>query len=500
MAATQDLDSLSRWICGATSTPPPGVDKEWRDAILERTAAFWSWYEEFTGARHKSPGQLGYRATLPRDSLAGVSEDVHIVGLDSAWLCGAECEHQGRVLKDQGSIAVTEDQVLAHIRDGEEPVGGYRIALIHHPLDHLVDHHNVRRLLGDGGVDLLLHGHQHEATSMVTSEGGESLRVLAAGCLIEGELGKNWPNEFHVIDVDVPSRAGEVHFREWSARARTWALGTGFYRNAPSGTLRWSAGSGSTSAPAPPTSAPSPEPGPGDVRTSGDVSSDGSASNTELLRVDNHGATIEQQVNVAGNIGASHKTIVGLAVVGLFAALVLVFGSSEEARRSVCDVPGVRSGCEWAGVGTVATRAELDLWEQAQRDDSGGGLRKYLAAYPVGRFAVEAQARLSACQTVSDSSLGSPTELRRQWRVNAHRSKSFDSQAEAQRDARERGQAEAKNFCSARRSVEVLDSIVEIDAWDCVSRDGAHECGFDGQIVCRVRERVITTREVCPRP
>jgi hypothetical protein len=154
---------------------------------------------------------------------------LHIIGLDSAWLCGSN--------DDQGKILVTEEQVEAHIREGESSLDGFRIALVHHPLDHLADHRAVRRLLGDGGVDILLHGHQHQPLVMVADEPGARLRIIASGCLIEGDIGKGWPNGFNLLEVDTSDGSGAVHFRKWAQDGRFWATGSDIYRDAPHGTL-----------------------------------------------------------------------------------------------------------------------------------------------------------------------------------------------------------------------------------------------------------------------
>jgi len=228
---THNGSALGRWFREALK-PPPGTSPEWRNGVLKRTEEFWNWLDSFgqTDLRPHPPKLLGFRKTLAVGTFEHIDSEVHIIGLDSAWLCGAD--------DDQGHILVTEEQVSAHVRDGEMPLAGFRIALIHHPLDHLADHHEVRRLLADDGVDLLLHGHQHNAMVMTTDEPGARLRVLAAGCLIEGDLGKNWPNEFQLIEVDVKRKSVVVHFRKWAQNARYWAKGSDIYRHAPDGILR----------------------------------------------------------------------------------------------------------------------------------------------------------------------------------------------------------------------------------------------------------------------
>jgi calcineurin-like phosphoesterase family protein len=225
-----NYSALSRWFRYARHAPPP-LKAEWRDLVLERSRSFWDWFESFRheGLRPSRPKPLGYRHTFPAGAINHIAAPVHIIGLDSAWLCGDD--------HDQGQILVTEDQVLGHTRVREEPLDGIRLALVHHPLDHLGDHHEVRRALANNGADILLHGHQHVPLAITTAEAGNQLRVIAAGCLIEGDFGKSWPNGFQLIEIDPYSEKVTVHFRKWSRDGRFWAIGSDIYREAPNGVL-----------------------------------------------------------------------------------------------------------------------------------------------------------------------------------------------------------------------------------------------------------------------
>lgn len=231
-ADSHDAQRLGRWY-SQVQDAPPGLEAKGREQLLERTAAFWDWLAAFRGDGLRPQGSqlLGYRRSLSPGALPGISTQVHIVGLDSAWMCGAD--------DDQGHILVTEAQVDAHVRDGANPLDGLRIGLIHHPIDHLADHHEVRRALANDGVDLLLHGHQHTPAAIVSHEPGAYLRVLAAGCLIEGDLGKGWPNGFQLIEVDPSSLDATIHFRKWVARPRSWFKGSDIYSDARDGVLAW---------------------------------------------------------------------------------------------------------------------------------------------------------------------------------------------------------------------------------------------------------------------
>ena len=230
---SHDPGALGRWL-REVGEAPFGLEPRFRDELLERTSAFWDWLECFgrPELRPRAPRLLGYRYTFFPGALPEISVPVHVLGLDSSWLCGGD--------DDQGRILLTEEQVQGHVLDGEKALDGFKIALVHHPLDHLADHHAVRSQLTNG-VDLLLHGHQHALATTEVRDPDGRLCVLAAGCLVEGDLGKRWPNAFQLIEVDLPSRSYTIHFRKWARDAgkRYWTLGTDLYEAAPNGILRW---------------------------------------------------------------------------------------------------------------------------------------------------------------------------------------------------------------------------------------------------------------------
>jgi len=229
--AASDQAGLSRWMAGAK--PPFGADKLWRAGILRRTAAFWHWVTAEMGRADLDPkanphGRLGYRVSLD------LGYPVHIVGLDSAWLCGSE--------DDQGKLLLTAAQVdMLTTNDGGAPLDGFRLALVHHPLSWLADERDARLRLAER-VDLVLHGHQHTPAVTHHVEPGHESRVIAAGCLYEGDEGDRWSSEYHLIEVELNDETRPlvygIHFGAWSDGAG-WHKASGLYRGTDSGYLRW---------------------------------------------------------------------------------------------------------------------------------------------------------------------------------------------------------------------------------------------------------------------
>ena len=224
-----DSQGLSRWMVGGK--PPFGWDETWRDAVLTRQQAYRDWLDAM-GLVHLHPqrgphGRLGYRVSLD----IGLEGPLHIVGFDSAWLAGNDA--------DASKLRLTDDQIgrLMTGEDGKR-LPGWSIGLVHHPLTDLADARDAQRLLGEYGLGLLLHGHQHDANIETWSDPQRTLPVLAAGCLYEHH---RYPNGLLVIDVELPAaqslRPLQAWARTWSPRG-FWHDDNGLYRGANNGRLR----------------------------------------------------------------------------------------------------------------------------------------------------------------------------------------------------------------------------------------------------------------------
>lgn len=238
-----DTRTSSEWLAG--SRPPRAINGKVADAVMKRTAAFWRWVEndlarpELLPGRH-AHGRLGYHHVA---SLPHLPFPVHVIGLDSAWLAGDD--------NDQGKLWLTQHQrdMLLSDRDGKPWSDGFRLALVHHPIEELAqpEREATRRDLA-AAAHLLLHGHQHDpvGSSQIDLD-GRTLRVLAAGCLYEGTEGSSWKNGCQRIDLTLdeagqPLRA-EIDFRAWSIRGH-WYPDSSLYRNLSNGRMTWHAWGG----------------------------------------------------------------------------------------------------------------------------------------------------------------------------------------------------------------------------------------------------------------
>jgi hypothetical protein len=187
-----------------------------------------------------------------------------------------------------------------------------------------------------------------------------------------------------------------------------------------------------------------------------------------------------------------------VGVVAVLVMLCISLAVSADARRTACRAPGLRSLCAATGIGNVPTDEERARWEQALAMNSGESLRRYLQAYPMGAYADEARARLAGCSHVRIETLGAERDVRYPLTVNANRTRLQTSERDARTDAVARGNQDAATSCALlASSAKVLSAATEPRDWRCVEDGHRFACGFDGEIVCRVRDRIASDEERC---
>lgn len=244
-----EYDQFSSWMAGGPALR--GIDDSVRDVILRRQSAYRAWVRDTVKRPELVPDvssphpRLGYRITI-----AGAKWPfpVHVLGLDSAWLAGDD--------SDNGKLMLTDAQVgrLASGPRGED-LDGFRVALMHHPLDQLSDGGTCRRLLAER-VDLLLRGHLHDTDPSTWKDPSRELRELAAGCLYEHD---RYPSACHMLTAVCDDRgrplAYDLHLRAWSSKGSHWFDDNGLSPKVRNGMLRWWSGPGVTTGggPLPPT-------------------------------------------------------------------------------------------------------------------------------------------------------------------------------------------------------------------------------------------------------
>nr|WP_319566593.1 metallophosphoesterase [uncultured Rhodoferax sp.] len=219
---------VTDWLAGGQ--PPRGFEAQWLDNTLARQAAYQQWLVKL-GRQDLLPkasphGRLGYRASID----LGLEAPLHLIGLDSAWLAGDD--------HDASKLILTDGQIgrLCTQQDGRH-LGGWCVAMLHHPIGDLADGRSGRRLLAEHGVSLLLHGHLHDPELARWDTPSQGLHVSAAGCLYEHD---RFPNSLQVLDIELsklkPVLPVQLWSRTWSARGH-WHNDDACYPNSANGRL-----------------------------------------------------------------------------------------------------------------------------------------------------------------------------------------------------------------------------------------------------------------------
>ena len=234
LAATTDPLNVSRWMNGI-GPPPSGFDNSWKTLIIERQHGYRHWVRDLLTRPELAPDGLGYRASV---NLPGWDFPIHVIGLDSAWLCGDYA--------DATRLLLTENQI-GRLATGDkgDPLAGLRIGLIHHPLHELADASRSRRLLAEY-TDLILRGHLHQTEIADWIDPQRRLRELAVGSLYEGGLADTYGNscQFVRIELDSTGRPIEVtvRFRSFSPVGGHWFDDNSIYRESREGRVTWTFG------------------------------------------------------------------------------------------------------------------------------------------------------------------------------------------------------------------------------------------------------------------
>jgi hypothetical protein len=165
-------------------------------------------------------------------------------------------------------------------------------------------------------------------------------------------------------------------------------------------------------------------------------------------------------------------------------------------QKPLCKIPGVSAMCASWGLGGVPTKEEKILWAKRVPGDCEG-LRAYLARFPKGAFAEEADRRLQAAETFEEESW-TPDEHSLPLTVRATLDPLANENA-ARADALTRGETEAGWACEGFTTGEfrVVSAAAKAQDWRCSSRGSGSVCGFDGQAVCQVEARRVAQRQVC---
>ncbi|MEX1363154.1 MAG: metallophosphoesterase [Nannocystaceae bacterium] len=168
---------------------------------------------------------------------------VGVLSLCTAWSSGSNARDEGLLLGER--------QLAEMVQEAKDGGAQLVIALMHHPWEslHPEERSQIRGRL-EREVDLVLHGHTHDAHSAVQLAAGSTTAFLGAGAAY-ARLGQDPYHGFSVGRLHVARGELEIHHFTWSTSAGKWHVAPGVPGADDSGCTRlaWApAGVGSTEA------------------------------------------------------------------------------------------------------------------------------------------------------------------------------------------------------------------------------------------------------------
>ena len=180
-------------------------------SVLNRQTQFWDFVSRFTNGqqRRPTPSGLGYATRLFIEELP-----IEILGLNSAWLCGADGE--------DGNLLIGERQTIELIEETSENFAALRLALAHHPIDCLVEWDRApftQRILPF--VDFFHRGHLHQSEVSLGSTPNYPCLLVAAGAT---HVSRFFRNSFNVVSVELDTGECRIEHHDYSQQNATYEL------------------------------------------------------------------------------------------------------------------------------------------------------------------------------------------------------------------------------------------------------------------------------------
>ncbi len=153
---------------------------------------------------------------------------IALLGLNSAWIsCSNRDEEEGLLLGER--------QVRDALKEAEKVNPTLTIALLHHPLRLLrdFDRSDCEALLLDN-CDFVLHGHEHQLSTMRLECPDSSAMVIAGGASYKE---RSYANKYNFVQLNFLNRKGTIHLRRYSdERGGFWTEDALTYKNVTDGT------------------------------------------------------------------------------------------------------------------------------------------------------------------------------------------------------------------------------------------------------------------------
>lgn len=144
---------------------------------------------------------------------------VGVLSLCTAWASGPDDR--------KGSLILGERQIHDMVAEARDSGAHLKIVLMHHPLHWLHDgEYSAIRGRLEREVDVVLHGHVHDAHSALHVAAGSAHVEIGAGA-VYGGLGQDLFHGFSVGRLDLAQGRLDVHAFTWSTRGGKWHADAG---------------------------------------------------------------------------------------------------------------------------------------------------------------------------------------------------------------------------------------------------------------------------------
>ncbi len=184
-----------------------------REVLTSSLAGYRSFEASYLGSNVEKSS-----LAAPSSTRIAVGEwKIAIVTLNSTWLSGFNRNAAGEI-DDCAHLAIGELQ--AHNAFASDSEAHFRIVLVHHPFDWLLefDRFVVQELIARAR-SLVLHGHLHRPDAQLTSSLAGDLITIPSGSVFDNRC---LPNAYNVVQLDLSTGLGTIYFRRYNNRRGEW--------------------------------------------------------------------------------------------------------------------------------------------------------------------------------------------------------------------------------------------------------------------------------------
>lgn len=195
-------------------------------------------------------------------------------------------------------------------------------------------------------------------------------------------------------------------------------------------------------------------------------------------------------------VTAAALGVVAAVALGALAFSVTRTGDPETSRA----VESLRETTTRLEASAAPSPEDQAAWTEALRARSRAGYQSYLEAFPDGRYAPDANARIGTCRTVASTTYESWEE--RSNVLGVTRAGSFGTREDAMMSAQDHGRSQAETRCTAlaeQAEAQNIRSRVEpvLGPTRCTPMGAGFTCNKQFWVTCTGEKAIVTDNEVC---